>query len=140
MSKHIFLKKFIKKFYKQGVNKRRTKERSAYKIGYTLNLCLRTFDNKINFDDKEIFKAFEKCGYTLMNSDGEFTWERFHANHTLVIIDKFLNIDVQSNKDLRSSRKNSYPSKWSTETKGRIDILKTDLQEFWITNKHLLEN
>lgn len=140
MSKHIFLKKIIKQFYKQGVNKRRTQERSAQKIVYTINLCLRTFDKKIHFEDQEIFKAFEKCGYTLMTSEGEFTWERFHSNHTLVTTDKFLNIDVQSNKDLRSSGKTSYPNTWSVETKNRIDTLKTDLKEFWKTNKHLLEN
>jgi len=140
MSKHDFLKRFIKQFYKQGVNKRRTQERSAYKIVYTINLSLRTFDEKIEFENKEIFKAFEKCGYTLMTSDGEFTWERFHANHTLVIIDKFLNINVQSNKDLRSARKRSYPSNWNSETKERIDNLKKDLQEFWIDNKYLLQS
>ena len=138
MSRHIFLKKFINQFYKKGVNKRRTQERSAHKIAYTINLSLKTFDKKIEFENKEIFKAFEKCGYTLMNSDGEFTWERFHVNHTLVIIDKFLNIDVQSNKDLRSSRKASFPANWNTETKERIDKLKTGLQEFWLENKQLL--
>ncbi|MDT7828340.1 hypothetical protein RQM65_06665 [Pricia sp. S334] len=140
MSKHIFLKKFIKQFYNKGANKRRTQERSAHKIAYTANLCLSTFDKKIHFEDQEIFKAFEKCGYTLMNSEGEFTWERFHSNHTLVLTDKFLNINVQSNKDLRSSRINSYPPNWSKETKVRIDNLKTDLQEFWLQNNHLLEN
>tara|TARA_R110002074_G_scaffold197610_15_gene365044 strand:+ start:44333 stop:44758 length:426 start_codon:yes stop_codon:yes gene_type:complete len=140
MSKHIFLKKFIKQFYKKGINKRRTQERSAHKIAYTINLSLRTFDKKIEFEIKEIFKAFEKCGYILMTSgEEEFTWERFHANHTLVLIDKFLNIDVQSNKDLRSTRKRSYPPNWSAGTKERIDSLKIDLEKFWIENKPHLE-
>ena len=140
MSRNIFLKKFIKQFYKKGVNKRRTKERCADKIAYTINLCISTFDKKIHFEDKEIFKAFEKCGYTLMTSDGESTWERFFANHTLVIIEKFLNIDVQSNKDLRSTRLKSYSPKWGNESKNRIDCLKIDLAKFWIENKHHLEN
>ena len=121
MSRNIFLKKFIK-------------------IAYTINLCLSTFDKNLLFEDKEIFKAFEKCGYSLMTSGGEFSWSRLHKNHTLIMIDKFLNIEVQSNKDLRSARKRSYPSSWNPETKNRIDILKTDLQKFWITNKHLLED
>ncbi|WP_419211120.1 hypothetical protein ACNR9Q_10235 [Maribacter sp. X9] len=138
MSKYIFLKNFIIQFYKKGVNKRRTQERSAHKIAYTINLSLRTFDKKIEFENKEIFKAFEKCGYTLMTSEGEFTWERFHSNHTLVTIDKFLNIDVQSNKDLRSTRLKSYSPKWSNDSKNRIDKLKMDLEKFWDENKHLI--
>tara|TARA_R110002153_G_scaffold66168_1_gene176913 strand:- start:203 stop:625 length:423 start_codon:yes stop_codon:yes gene_type:complete len=140
MSRNVFLKKFIKQFYKQGFNKRRTKERNAHKIAYTINLSLRTFDKKIHFEDKEIFKAFQRCGYTLMTSDGESTWERFPANHTLVMIDKFLNIDVQSNKDLRSTGLKSYSPKWGNESKDRIDYLKIDLAKFWIENKHHLEN
>ena len=139
MSKHIFLKKFIKQYYKKGVNKRRTQERSAQKIAYTINLCLRTFDRKIHLEDEEIFKAFERCGFILMTSEGEFTWERYHAGHTLILIDKFLNIDVQFNKDLRSTRLRTYTPKWSDESKERIDKLKMDLENFWIKNKHLLE-
>jgi len=57
----------------------------------------------------------------------------------LILIDKFLNIDVQFNKDLRSTRLRTYTPKWSDESKERIDKLKMDLENFWIKNKHLLE-
>jgi len=137
MSNHIFLKRFIKQFYIKGINKRRTQERSAYKIAYHINSCIKKYDKKVEFENREIFKAFEKCGYALMNSEGEFSWERFHSNHTLILIDKFINIDVQSNKDLKTvhlKRKEN----WSAETIKRLDNLKISLDLFWEENKYLL--
>lgn len=138
MPRNLFLKKFIKSIYNKGLNKRRTQERNAYKIAGYINSCLKKYDKKLQFEEQEIFKAFKKCGYILMTSEGEFSWERFHNNHTLTTIDKFINIDVQSNKDLKAvhlKRKEN----WSVETIKRLDNLKISLDLFWEENKQLLD-
>ena len=94
-----FLLKFIKRYYSKSQVKRRTSKNQAGKTIYTINKTVKTFfDKKMEFSEKEIFKAFKKSGYTIMESDvDEFTWERFHQNHVLIMYNYFININTQCN-------------------------------------------
>lgn len=46
------------------------------------------YNRKVKFEEKEIYKAFELNGFTLMESTKkDFTWEKFHNNDILILCD-----------------------------------------------------
>lgn len=139
-SNNLFLTKFIDRYYKKAKRKRRSSKNQAQYIAHTINLILRTqFDRKIKFTEEEIYSSFKACGFLFMESGKEeFTWERMHSAHILLLCDLFINIEPQCNHDLRLSNKRTLPSNWKEETIFRINNLKTDLELFWEEYKHLI--
>ncbi len=134
-----FLLLFVKCFYEKG-RKTPSENNSAYRISKTINDTFKNhFGKKELFSVKEICKAFEKNGYLLSEfGKNEFTWEKFHANHVTIYIDKFINIKVQNNKDLGNTWK-EHKSSYKQETIDKIDNRKLELFKFWDDNKHLLD-
>ena len=131
-----FILKFINRYYHKSQRKRRSSKNQAHYIARTVNNVSKTyFHRKLEFTEEEIFKAFERNKFTLMESGkGEFTWERFHEGNILISCDLFININPQSNHDLKLVMKRSYPPKWKAETVERIDNLRADINKFWGQN------
>lgn len=134
--KEKFTLKFINRYYDKSHRKRRSSKNQAHYIVRTINnVCKAYFHKKLEFTDKEIYKAFERNKFTLMESGKEeFTWERFHEGNILILSDLFININTQSNHDLKLVMKRTYPPKWKPETVKRVDDLKVDLKKFWLEN------
>ncbi len=136
-AKEKFILKFIKQFYQKSQKKRRSSKNHAHYIARTINnVCRLYFDRKLQFDEKEIFWAFQKNNFSLMEScEAGFTWERRLEGHPLISSDLFININPQSNHDLKLVMKRSYAPNFKPETVERIDNLKMQLNNFWQENQ-----
>lgn len=133
-----FILDFIRKFYQKSKRKRRSSKNQAHYIARTINnVCKSYFHRRLQFSEEEIYRAFKKNRFSLMESDEkDFSWERFHKGHILVQCHLFINIDVQSNADLKLAMKRTYPPNFKPETVDKIDRLKTELNVFWEKRKH----
>ena len=133
---------FIDQFYKKSQRKRRSSKNQAQYIARTINnVCKLFFNKKLNFTEEEIYKAFELNGYSLMESgEKEFTWERFYEGNILIVCDLFINVNTQSNHDLKLVMKHTYPDFYKTETVNKINSKKEELKLFWQENKAIIEN
>lgn len=133
-----FILRFISRYYNKSQRKRRSSKNQAHYIARTINNVSKSyFNKKLQFSEKEIYKAFKKNMFTLMKSgEEEFTWEKFHEGNILILCDLFINIDPQSNNDLKLVMKRTYPPNFKSETIERIDNLKADLKLFWQENEN----
>lgn len=137
--REIFLNRFVDQFYRKSRRKRRTSKNVADDVPYIINNISRKYFDKVKFDEKEIFKAFSRNGYLFMKSGKEeFTWERFHAAHILILNDLFINLDSQCNSDLRLIMRDSFPDNFKKETVERLNDLKSEMWNFWEVNKKLI--
>lgn len=135
----IFLTRLVEQFYRKSKRKRRTSKNVAYDVPYIINNISRKYFNKVKFDEKEVFEAFKQNGYLFMTSGKEeFTWERFHAGHVLIVNDLFINIDSQCNADLRLIMRDSFPDNFKNDTVDRLNNLKSQMRNFWKSNMKLL--
>ncbi len=136
----IFLKRFVAKFYHKSKRNRRSSKNVAYDVPYIINNVSRKyFNKKVIFDEKEVFIAFKRNGYIFMKSGKEeFSWERFHSGHILILNDMFINLDSQCNADLRLIMRDSYPDNFKDETVDRLNNLKSQMLDFWKDNMKLV--
>lgn len=136
-----FILKFISRYYSKSQRKRRSSKNQAHYIVRTINnVCKGHFHRNLEFTEEEIYKAFRKNRYSLMKSGEEdFSWDRYHEGNILILCNLFINIDTQSNHDLKLAMKKTYPPNWKPETIEKVDNLKTDLQLFWNEHKGKLE-
>ncbi len=74
----------------------------------------------------------------MKSGEDEFTWERFHNGHYLILNDLFINIDSKCNADLRLISRNSFPNNFKLETVSRLNSLKMRMNQFWEENKDLI--
>ena len=139
--REIFLNRFIGQFYRKSKRNRRTSKNVAYDVPYIINNISRKYFNRVKFDEKEVFEAFKRNGYLFMTAGKEeFTWERFHNGHILILNDLFINLDSQCNSDLRLIMRDSFPDNFKTDTVDRLNDLKSQMRNFWETNmKHLVQ-
>lgn len=135
-----FILIFINQFFNKSQRKRRSSKNKAPYIAHTINnVCKSYFNRRLKFSNKEIYKAFSKNKYTLMESGNkDFTWDRYLNGHYLISCDLFINIDPQCNHDLKLVMKRTYPPNFKPETVERIDNLKRQLNTFWLENKEKL--
>lgn len=141
MGREQFLILFIQTFYEKSGNNRRSSKNIMEKAFFTINSVSRIFfSKKLKFTEEEVERCFAKAGFKVMrNKKGDFTWERFHANHILASPNTFANFKSQSNMDLNLAKKRSYPDKFKPETVEKLVKLKNRLNEFWKANQYLIE-
>jgi|SRR5690606_29742652 len=137
--KEIFLNRFVDQFYRKSKRKRRTSKNIAYDVPYIINNISRKYFDGVKFEEKEVFEAFKQNGYLFITSgQEEFTWERFHSGHILILNDLFINLDSQCNSDLRLIMRDSFPDNFKTNTVDKLNSLKSQMRSFWETNMNLL--
>lgn len=135
-----FILKFINEFYQKSQRKRRSSKNKAPYIARTINnVCKGHFNRRLEFTDEEIYRAFAKNKFSLMETGEEdWNWERYLQGHFLILCDLFINIDPQCNHDLKLVMKRTYPPNFKAETVERIDNLKLRLKSFWEQNQEMV--
>ncbi|TNJ47121.1 hypothetical protein KFZ70_05025 [Tamlana fucoidanivorans] len=137
-NKVIFLSRFIDEFLDKGV-KRRSFQTVIGGVEFQINKIARNkFDKKLKFNEDEIIEAFKLNDFTIMNNFGrKQNWEKW-KNGTELPESYFINVKSSQLKRLISTIVKTPKENWKPETILEVENLKISLNEFWESNKHIL--